>query len=281
MTDDLVDQLRARNPAPAPLPPPPIDDVLVRIAAGERPAGPRWPQWAGPALAIAAAAAVAAVALVSLHGHHAAIQPLSAGTSHATHTTPVVQRLGPGEAMRGSLRAPMLGFGPAGAGVMAWTQFRAASTVHPKLWLATTSDGGRSWSIEPRNFSLFATPVFADSRDGWTQGVDPHRILRFYATHDGGRSWTPTQSAAGADSVDGDVSVAGGVVWAVGTGSCAGSGCRWIVMRGPASGDGLPATASPTAAPDQPERNHDLSQLSDDRLRGGARPARHRHLRDP
>jgi hypothetical protein len=43
--------------------------------------------------------------------------------------------------------------------------------------------------------------------------------------------------------VDGDVSVAGGVVWAVGTGSCAGNRCRWIVMRGPASGDRLPATA--------------------------------------
>jgi photosystem II stability/assembly factor-like uncharacterized protein len=62
-------------------------------------------------------------------------------------------------------------------------------------------------------------------------------------THDAGRSWTPAQSAAGADSVDGDVSVAGGVVWAVGTGRCASSGCRWIVMRGPASGDRLPATA--------------------------------------
>jgi hypothetical protein len=47
MTDDLVEQLRARNPVPAPLPPPPIDAVLVRIAAGERPAGRRWPQ--GPA----------------------------------------------------------------------------------------------------------------------------------------------------------------------------------------------------------------------------------------
>ncbi len=239
MTDDLVEQLRTRNPAPAPLPPPPIDDVLVRIAAGERPAGSRWPQWAGPALAIAAAAAVTAIALVSLHGHHTAPR-----AGHATrHKTLVVQRVGPGEAMRGSLRAPVLGFGPAGAGVIAWTQFRAASTVRPKSWLATTSDGGRSWSIGPRSFSLFATPLFADSRDGWTQGVDPHRVLRFYVTHDGGRSWTPAQSAAGADSVDGDVSVAGGVVWAVGPGSCAGTGCRWIVMRGPASGDDLPATA--------------------------------------
>ena len=46
MTDDLLEQLRARNPAPAPLPPPPIDDLLARIAAGERPSTSRWPAWA-------------------------------------------------------------------------------------------------------------------------------------------------------------------------------------------------------------------------------------------
>jgi photosystem II stability/assembly factor-like uncharacterized protein len=151
--------------------------------------------------------------------------------------------------MRGSLRGLVLGFAPAGTGAIAWSQFRAASTVHPQSWLATTSDGGRSWSVEPRSFSLFATPMFDGSRDGWTQGIDAHRTLRFYVTHDGGRSWTPAQSAAGADSVNGDVSAAGGVVWAVGTGSCAGSGCRWIVMRGPASGDSLPATAAQPLPP--------------------------------
>jgi BNR/Asp-box repeat len=145
--------------------------------------------------------------------------------------------------MRGSLHAPVLGFGPGGAGVIAWTQFRTASTVHPKSWLATTSDGGRSWTVEHRTFSLFANPVFGGPRDGWAQGVDPNQTLRFYVSHDGGRSWTPAQSAAAADSVDGNVSVAGGVTWAVGIGSCANGRCRWIVMRGPASGDRLPATA--------------------------------------
>ncbi len=43
--------------------------------------------------------------------------------------------------------------------------------------------------------------------------------------------------------MNGDVSVAGGVVWAVGTGSCAATRCHWIVMRSPASGDRLSATA--------------------------------------
>lgn len=246
MTDDLVEQLRARNPVPAPLPPPPIEEVLVRIAACERPAGPRWRQWVGPSLAIVIAGAVAAVAIVSLHaGHHAA-----APAGHPTrHTAAAAPGPGPGEAMRGSLRTPVLGFGPAGTGVIAWTQFRTTSTVHPQSWLATTSDAGRSWSVERRSFSLSANPVFDGSRDGWTQGVDPNRILRFYVTHDGGGSWTPAQSAAVADSVDGAVSVAGGVVWAVGTSNCAGSGCRWIVMRGPASGDRLPATAAQPLPP--------------------------------
>ncbi len=183
MTDDLVEQLRARNPAPPPVPAPPIDHVLARIAAGERPAGPRWPQWAAPSLAVAVAAAVAAVALVSLHGHHAA-RP----AGHVTRRTPmVIQRLGPGEAMRGSLQSSVLAFDPAGNGVIGWTQLRAASTPRPRSWLATTSDGGRSWSVRRRSFSLFATPVFDGSGDGWTQGVDSSRALR---------STSPTTAAA-------------------------------------------------------------------------------------
>lgn len=252
MTDDLVEQLRARNPAPAPLPPPPIEDVLARIAAGERPATSRWLRWAGPSLAIVVAAAVTAVAVVSLHGSRHAAAPTGQSKGHtatSAHTPPIVVRSIAREAMRGSLHTSVLTFGPAGMGVIAWTQYRTAGTVQPKNWLATTSDGGRSWSVERPSFSLFASPVFDGSPDGWTQGVDPHRVLRFYVTHDGGRSWTPAQSAAGANSVDGDVSVAGGVVWAVGVGSCAGSDCRWVVMRGPASGDRLRATAAQPLPP--------------------------------
>ena len=240
MTDDLVEELRARNPAPAPMPPPPIDDVLARIAAGERPAGPRWPRWAGPSVAIAIAAAVAAVALVSFHGSHRTATRLGHATRHRA-TAPA--RPGPGEAMRGSLQGEVVGFSPAGAGVIAWMQFKAPGTVQPKSWLATTSDGGRSWSVERQTYSLMTPPVFDSSRDGWTQGVDPNRTLRFYVSHDGGRTWAPAQSSAAADSVDGDVSVAGRAVWAVGTGSCGGGSCRWVVMRGMASGDGLRATA--------------------------------------
>ncbi|MBV9604541.1 MAG: hypothetical protein JO027_05520 [Solirubrobacterales bacterium] len=240
MTDELLEQLRARNPAPAPVAPPPIEDVLGRIAAGEGSAGPRWPHWVPPSLAIVITAAVAAVALVSLHRR----QPAATPAAHPTRQTGAATATpGPGEAMRGSLHVGLVGFGPGGTGVIAWMQFRTASALHPTSWLARTSDGGRSWSVARRSFSLFANAAFDGSRDGWAQGVDSNRILRFYVTHDGGRSWTPAQSAAGADSADGEVSVADGAVWAVGTGSCAAGGCRWIVMRGAASGDRLPATA--------------------------------------
>ena len=154
-----------------------------------------------------------------------------------------------GEAMGGSLHTSVLTFGPGGTGVIAWTQYRKPGTVHPTAWLATTSDGGWSWSVQRQSFSLSSSPVFDGSRDGWTSGVDSHRVLRFYVTHDGGRSWVPAPSAAATEGTRGGVSVADGIVWAVGTGSCAGSRCKWVVMRGPASGDRLPATASQPLPP--------------------------------
>ena len=250
-------------------------NVLVRIAAGERPVRPRWPQWAGPSLAIviAAAVAVSSARLIS--------RPPRCGTTWSGDATYTAghPKAGPCTAMRGSLQSPVLGFGPAGTGVIAWTQFRAASTVHPKPWLATTSDAGRSWSGLGRSFSLFATPVFDGSRDGWTQGVDSSQALRFYVTHDGGRSWTPAQSAAAADSVEGDVSVAGGVVWAVGTGSAPAAGVNGrdarACVRRPSFRD-----RGPAASPDRSERHHDLRELSNGRLRRLARPTRHRDLCD-
>ncbi len=252
MTDDLIDQLRARNPAPAPLPPPPIDDVLARIAAGERPSTSRWPGWIMPSLAVVVAAAVAVLALVSIGGSRHAV--VSAGhskghTATSTHTTPLVVRSLAGEAMRGALHTSVLTFGPGGTGVIAWTQYRNPGTVHPAAWRATTADGGRSWNVQRRSFSLSTSPVFDGSRDGWTSAVDASGALRFYATHDGGRSWAPAQSAAATEGTRGAVSVADGTVWAVGTGGCAGSRCKWVVMRGPASGDRLPATASQPLPP--------------------------------
>jgi photosystem II stability/assembly factor-like uncharacterized protein len=86
--------------------------------------------------------------------------------------------------------------------------------------------------------------VFDGSRNAWTSAVDAHGALRFFSSHDGGLNWAPTQSAGATEGASGSVSVADGTVWAVGTGSCAASRCRWVVMRGPASGNQLPATAN-------------------------------------
>lgn len=256
MSDDLIDQLRSRNPAPAPLAPPPIETVLARIAAGERgPSGSRWPELLGLSLAVAVAVAVAVGALVWIGGGQHSTTPRSSPATRATPSThgatggrltvkPVA-----GEAMRGSLQSPVLAFGPGGAGVIAFTQATSASTVHPKSWLATTRNAGRSWSVARRGFSLFSAPVFDGSRDIWAMVIDAHQTLRFYVSHDDGQRWAAAQSAAAPDSVPGDVSVAGGVVWAVGTGSCSGPSCRWIVMRGPAADNRLPATAAQPLPP--------------------------------
>ena len=252
MTDDLIEQLRARNPAPAPLPAPPIDDVLARIAAGERPATSRSPGWVAPALAIAVAAAVAVFAVVSIGGRRHAAVPAAQSAGHtasSAHTTTLRVRSLAGEAMRGSLHTSVLGFGPAGTGVIAWTQYRNPGTVHPAAWLATTSNGGGSWSVQRQSFSLSTTPVFDGSRNGWGSAVDASGALRFYSTHDGGRSWAPGQSAAATEGTRGAVSIADGTVWAVGTGSCSSGRCKWVVMRAAASGDRLPATAGQPLRP--------------------------------
>lgn len=245
MTDELMEQLRARNPRPEAMAPP-IDEVLARIAADTPSSRLRWRRWLGPSLAVAVAVAVAAVALVAIHGgHHAAAPSGTAvgGTTTADHHRRPPLQIRTISAMRGALQTPVLGFGSDGAGVIAWEQFRTARTRNPTAWLATTANAGRSWSVTRRGFSLTASPVFDGARDGWASAVGPDRALRFYVTHDDGHRWAPAASAAAADSVRGDVSVADGVVWAVGTGSCPATGCQWVVMRGPASGDQLPATA--------------------------------------
>lgn len=261
MTEDLIEQLRARNPAPTPLPPPPIETVLARIATGEhRPSGSRWPGLIGMSLAIMVAVAIVAGALISIGGRQRAAAPGNQPAKHSaaaahrstgTKSGGLVLRPVASEAMRGALQSPVLAFGPSGAGVIGWMQSTTANMSHSKPWLATTRDHGRSWSVTPRGFSLFATPAFDRSRDGWAMVIDAHHTLHFYVSHDRGQNWAPAQSAAAADSVPGDVSVAGAVVWAVGTGSCSGpsASCRWVVMRAPATGDRLPATAAQPLPP--------------------------------
>jgi photosystem II stability/assembly factor-like uncharacterized protein len=243
VTDELIEQLRARNPKPSPVAPP-IDAVWARITADTPRAGLRWPRWLGPAAAVAVAVGVAVVVLVATRGGHHAVAPAhtpvgrSATTGH--HPRPPLRaRTIP--AMRGALQAPVLGFGSGGAGVIAWEQFRSPRTRNPAAWLAS-SGNGRSWTVTRRDFSLSTSPQFDGTRDGWVSAVGPDRTLRFYTTHDAGQHWGPAASAAAADSEQGNLSVAGRVVWAVGTGSCPAGSCHWVVMRGSASGSQLPAT---------------------------------------
>jgi photosystem II stability/assembly factor-like uncharacterized protein len=246
MTDELMEQLRARNPRSEPMPPP-IDEVLARIVVEKPSARVRWPGWLGPSLAVAVAVAVAAVVLVATRGDRQAAAPTGTSVGHAPnsdhHGRPAL-RIHSISAMRGALQTPVLGFGSGSAGVIAWNQVRTPRTVKPAAWLGTTTDAGRSWSVTRRGFSLSTNPIFDGAHDGWAVAVGSDRALRFYVTHDDGHRWGPAASAAAADSVPGDVSVAGGVVWAVGTSGCAATGCHWVVMRGPASGDQLSATAN-------------------------------------
>jgi photosystem II stability/assembly factor-like uncharacterized protein len=245
MTDELLEQLRARNPRPEPMPPP-IDQVLARIAADKPSVRLRWPRWLGPSLAVAVAVAVAAVVLVATYGGRHAAGPTGTAvgrTPSSDHHRMPALRLRAIPAMRGALERPVLGFGSGGAGVIGWAQFRTPRTVKPAAWLATTTNAGGSWSVTRRGFSLATNPVFVGASDGWAVAVGQDRALRFYVTHDDGHRWAPAASAAAAEPSSGEVSIAGGVVWAVGTGSCAATGCQWVVMRGLASGDRLPSTA--------------------------------------
>jgi hypothetical protein len=114
---------------------------------------------------------------------------------------------------------------------------------HPHGWLATTSNGGASWSIELRNRFIPGAPVWAGD-NGWT-GSNGSGGGRFTATHDGGRSWT-TVSVPRSPRL-GFISVADGVVWANATRCRAAYQCVYPVLRGPASGSRLnPVPTTPS-----------------------------------
>ena len=120
---------------------------------------------------------------------------------------------------------------------------------HPHGWLATTRNGGASWSIELRNRFIPGSPVWAGN-NGWT-GSNGSGGGRFTATHDGGRTWT-TVSVPRSPRL-GFVSVADGVVWANASRCRAAYQCVYPVLRGPASGSRL--TPVPTTPSDRGDLN--------------------------
>jgi photosystem II stability/assembly factor-like uncharacterized protein len=245
MIDEPLDRLRRSNPVTTDVSAPPIDGVLRRIAAEEipPPSTSRWPRLAGavgPTLSAVAAIAVAVVAIVVVGGHADRTPAVPTPTSSAPiASTPTA----PAGGMRGVVEAYGVAFPDPEHGLISLEQCQPchAAQVYAD-WLAATTDGGRSWTVQRRPWTLF-DPRFSGARDGWAFGLrlvpGTPGIAGDYDTHDGGRTWSPASSVLPADGA-GNVSVAGGEVWAVGV-DC-NPGCRAAVMRGPASGSSLPAT---------------------------------------
>jgi photosystem II stability/assembly factor-like uncharacterized protein len=69
------------------------------------------------------------------------------------------------------------------------------------LLLMSTQDGGKTWqtvvdtttgsSSLPLPFGQSARFSFQDPQNGWATGMIPGSYIYFYATHDGGKSWSP------------------------------------------------------------------------------------------
>jgi hypothetical protein len=230
MNDAALDRLRAINPIPTDPGAPPIEDVRTRIAASE-PGAPRrtrrrWRLGAvAPALgAIAVAAVVAGVAVTI----HVSSRPASAPPS--------------ARGMLGQAEPYASWF----EGDTGWVWFTRCTSCagHPGRtsdWLATTSDGGGSWTTQ-RTHELLVPPVSGAGHDLWASalGNDAARLVGggVIVTHDGGRRWQLANAIPSPNPYS--VSVAGRVVWAVGDG-CRG-GCEGSVLRGRSAGSTLRRT---------------------------------------
>ena len=123
---------------------------------------------------------------------------------------------------------------------------------HPHGWLATTTNGGASWSVELRHRFIADAPAW-DGENGWTAS-NGGGASRFTATHDGGRTWTTVRVPRSPRPAF--VSVADGTVWANAE-RCRGPyECVYPVLRGPASGSRL------TPVPTTPGNRGDLNIIA-------------------
>jgi hypothetical protein len=206
-------------------------------------------------IGIAVLAAVAAMAALILGvggvgggaGHAPGRQPPRPGAPSAGTAPRFVG------GMRGQVSADWSGFSGA-AGFIWLIQCLGCrgESGHPHGWLASTRNGGASWSVEPRQRFIPDAPVW-DGEDGWTAS-NGGGASRFTATHDGGRTWTAVRVPR---SPRPDfVSVADGTVWA-NADRCRGPyQCVYPVLRGPASGSRL------TSVPATPSDRADLSIIA-------------------
>lgn len=259
MTVDALDFLRTEDPVPHGSTAPPMDRVLAHIEAatelGRRQGGRgRWPRFrAGalaPVLAVAATLAVVAAVLVLAVTHRSqapAHLPPASRTGAASQTVPSPQSLMPRGGMPGRLSVTAVASPSATRSLIFFGQCQPCQgngsgphTVE-HLWQAATTNGGTTWHVAPSSRGL--TMLAFSGRDGWGEGVDSGFAVHFYVTHDGGRSWHAASSAAPAPGGVGGVSIAGGVVWSLGSG-CAGGTCTDTVLRAIAASDRLDATAA-------------------------------------
>lgn len=238
MIVDSLEWLRARNPVPHGSKAPSLESALARIqSTGSQPGRRRAPLALVPALAVAATLIVLAVVVVIAVNHRRPAAP-------ASHTTPAVRPMPSPESLmpRGGMRGAVLIQGAASASrghLLVF--FGSGQRSITREWRAETTDAGASWQVARASDDL---TMFAFAGvDGWAEGLQSvghgdGGVARFFASHDGGRTWHVASSDAPAPGGVGDVSIAGGEVWSLGEGCCDDT-----VLRARASSDHLAATA--------------------------------------
>ena len=244
MTVDALEYLRTEDPVPHGSSAPPVDWMLARIeSAGSPPGRRRIRLPLVPALAVAATLAVVAavVVLAVAHlGRTPAHLPPATRTAPAVRSVPSPSSLMPRGGMRGTLSIEGAASAPTGHVVISFSQCqpcRGAGSPS-RLWQAITTDGAASWHVARASADLATFDL--SGTDGWAEGVGRDRVARFFASHDGGRSWHVASSDAFAPGGVGDVSIAGGEVWSLG---CTGtSTCIDTMLRARTSADHLSKT---------------------------------------
>lgn len=239
MSSDPLDRLRASNPAPYGSTAPPFARVLELVRDEGSGGGSRPRRWSGalvPALGVAAAIAVAVVAVVALH-HRGGVSKRPVPTAPAAPhiSVPVLPRGG----TRGMVLLYDIAFSSPERGTISMEHGHAA-------WLAKTNDGAATWRVTRASWYSQQEDITFSGADGWGEGIRANAsgggILRFFVTHDAGRSWAVAPSSAAPPGFGG-VTIAGGEVWSLGS-SCDPSGCPDTILRAPASGSRLVATAA-------------------------------------
>lgn len=251
MTVDALEYLRTEDPAPDGSSAPPLGWVLARIEREAiRPAPRRRRRRAHlaliPTIAVAATVAVVAAVVVLAVAHRA---QAPSHTPPATHTAPTLRpppspdSLMPRGGMHGTL---FIQGAVSAAGGRVFISFSQCQPCHEhgrspiQLWQATTTDSGSSWQVARAAVNL--TQFAFGGRDGWAEGLDAHHVARFFVTHDAGQTWRVASSAASAPGGVGDVAVAGGEVWSVGS-RCSGTTCTDPILHAPTSSDHLALAA--------------------------------------